>query len=168
MSKFQEPFHSTILKRIHTIFKFHVSNFSKGMYLYFHFSTPFIKYIHTKAMAGQEEEGMELNSRERRLYNRRIQQQQLLSTLAETMMQGQSSSSSTGEGGLEAVGQLLKDWSRSRKEAPAQPKRPPVVVPPPKKAAAAAAPPPSPWRSFPPAPPPPPLEKAAAAALSNE
>ena len=84
------------------------------------------------------------------------------------MMQGQSSSSSTGEGGLEAVGQLLKDWSRSRKAAPAQPNKPPVVVPPPKKAAAAAAQPPSPWRSFPPAPPPPPLEKAAAAALSNE
>ena len=60
-----------------------------------------------KVMAGREDEGLELNSRERRLIQRRIQQQQLLSTLAETMMQGQSSSSSTGEGGLEAVGQLL-------------------------------------------------------------
>ena len=141
MSKFQEPFHSTILKRIHTIFKFHVSNFSKGMYLYFHFSTPFIKYIHTKAMAGQEQ-GMDLNSRERRLYNRRMQQQQLLSTLAETMMQGQSSSSSTGAsaGGLQAVGQLLVDWSKGRQQGGPQPKKTPVVVPPPKKATAAAPP----------------------------
>ena len=83
-------------------------------------------------MAGQQQD-MDLNSRERRLVARRVQQQQLLNHLASTMMQGQASSSSGGntEGGLEAVGHMLVNWSQGRKEA--QAKKVPKFVPPPPK-----------------------------------
>ena len=99
--------------------------FLKGSYVCPYILSNLLSPIPQKVMAGREDGGLDLNSRERRLMQRRIQQQQL-----------SSSSSSTGEGGLEAVGQLLVDWSRSRQQAPAQPKKQPVVVPPPKKAAA--------------------------------
>lgn len=97
-------------------------------------------------MAGQQQD-MDLNSREKRLVARRVQQQQLLNHLASTMMQGQASSSSGGntEGGLEAVGHMLVNWSQGRKEA--QAKKVPKFVPPPPKVAAPAAP----WRQAEPA-----------------
>lgn len=88
---------------------------------------------------------MDLNSRERRLVARRVQQQQLLNHLASTMMQGQASSSSGGNtegGGIEAVGQMLVNWSKGKKEA--QAKKVPKLVP---KVAAPAAP----WRAAQPA-----------------
>ena len=91
-------------------------------------------------MAGANEY-MDLNSRERRLAARRVQQQHLLQPLADTMMQGQASSSSVGnaEGGIEAVGHMLVNWSKGRKEG--QAKKAPKLVPPPPKNTPPAAPP---------------------------
>ena len=92
-------------------------------------------------MAGANED-FDLNSRERRLAARRVQQQQLLGHLAATMMQGQASSSSSdpAPGGIEAVGHMLVNWSKDRKQPQAK-KVPKLIPPPPKSTPSPAAPP---------------------------